>query len=209
MKLYDISLPVSDSLPVWPGDPKVSLTRTSSFAAGDALNITRIMMGAHTGTHVDAPSHFLEKGRTVDDLSLEACNGSCMVIESRAENLIGKNELEDCGLEGCERVLFKTRNSRIWDQGAGGFREDYVALSESAALYLADKNIRLVGIDYLSIEGFHAPGNPVHKILLERDIVILEGLNLSSVNPGAYELICLPLRLKGAEGAPARALLRG
>ncbi len=209
MKWYDISLPIGRDLPVWPGDPQVSLALSRSIAAGDPLNLTRITMGAHSGTHVDAPFHFFDKGSAVDALSLDACNGRCLVVESSAEGLIERSELEDRDFAGFERVLFKTRNSTIWSRGAGRFVEDYVALSESAARYMADRHIRLVGIDYLSIEKFDSPGNPVHKILLESEIVILEGLDLSAVRPGPYELVCLPLKLAGADGAPARAVLRG
>ena len=209
MKLYDISLPVSNDLPVWPGDPRVSMEHVKSIAAGDSSNLTRIIMGAHAGTHVDAPSHFLEQGTTIDALPLENCNGPCLVVESGAERLIEKSELEKFNLDGYVRILFKTRNSRLWSDAAAGFRKDYVALDAGAAAYLAEKKIILVGIDYLSIEEFQSGESGVHKILLEKEIVILEGLNLSGVKPGAYELMCLPLKLKGAEGAPARAVLRG
>ena len=208
MKLYDISLPVSDDLPVWPGDPHVRLQYINTITAGDPYTLSSIMMGAHSGTHVDAPSHFLAHGKTVDALSLEDCNGPCLVIESHADRLIERQELQEYDLDGCARILFKTRNSRIWTEATAGFREDYVALSAGAAAYLAEKKILLVGIDYLTIEEFHAEGNSVHKILLENNIIILEGLNLSSVKAGTYELMCLPLKLVGAEGAPARAVLR-
>ncbi|OHD70623.1 MAG: hypothetical protein A2W19_03495 [Spirochaetes bacterium RBG_16_49_21] len=208
MKIYDISLPISTSLPVWPGDPRVELERTSSIASGADTNMTRIMMGAHTGTHIDAPYHFLENGKTVDAVSLEACIGPCLVVELESDALIEKKELDGLDLGGCERILFKTKNSETGAHPGAGFREHYAALGMSAAMYLAEKRMILVGMDYLSIEAFIAPGNPVHRILLSNEIVILEGLNLSTVNPGRYELICLPLKIVGADGAPARAVLR-
>jgi arylformamidase len=208
LKIYDISLPVSESLPVWPGDPRVMLTLMRSIAAGDPLNMTKITMGAHTGTHVDAPFHFFAQGKTVADLALEACIGPCLVIQCDCERLIEKKDLEQYDLDSRERVLFKTRNSLEWAGGRSGFRENYVALGAGAASYLAKKKIKLAGIDYLSIEEFGSAGNEVHKILLASKIVILEGLNLSSVAPGQYELICLPLKIEGADGSPARAVLR-
>jgi arylformamidase len=209
MNIYDISLPVSGDLPVWPGDPPVTLERAGSIKAGASANVTRIELGSHAGTHIDAPHHFFEQGRTADAISLEACIGPCLVLEHGPETPIEREDLDFHDLEGCERILFKTRNSDRWARGTAEFTEDYVSLGMSAAVRLVEKKIVLVGVDYLSIEAFIAPGNPVHSILLENEIVIVEGLNLSAVKPGRYELICLPLKIVGSDGAPARAVLRG
>jgi arylformamidase len=208
MNIYDVSLPVSTDLPVWPGDPPIALERTSSIQAGAVANVTRIVLGSHAGTHVDAPRHFFEKGRTADEIPLEACIGPCLVIEHVPERPIEREDLDSRDFEGCRRILFKTRNSDAWARARAGFTEHYVSLGLSAALSLVERKTVLVGLDYLSIEAFNAPGNPVHSILLENEIVIVEGLDLSAVRPGKYELICLPLKIAGSDGAPARAVLR-
>lgn len=208
MKLHDISLNISLDMPVWPGDPPVSLTMTKAIAQGDQCNVTAIQMGAHTGTHVDAPSHFLQGGTTLDAIALQTFIGKCLVVELDAQTLIKKDDLQRCSLKGYSRIIIKTRNSKLWVNRPGSFNKNYVALGRSAAQYFVDMKISLVGIDYLSIESFQSFGSPVHKILLKNNITILEGLNLSKVKAGEYELICLPLKLHNCEGAPARALLR-
>lgn len=208
MKLIDISLPVTGYLPVWPGDPPVTLQRISSMEAGDECNVTAIAMTAHNGTHLDAPLHFLRGGGGIESIRPDILIGPCRVIELDSCPLIERKDLEERGLRGQERILFKTKNSRLWDRHRGEFRRDYVSLGLDAARYLAEIGIKLVGIDYLSIEAFDSPDHPVHRLLLGRTIAILEGLNLSAVNPGDYELICLPLNIIGSDGAPARALLR-
>jgi arylformamidase len=207
MKIYDISLPVSEKLPVWPGDPSISMVRTKSILSGDPCNLTMISMGVHSGTHIDAPYHFVENGRTVDAIVLETCIGPCQVIEVSG-SLIEKEDLLKHNFRGQNRILFKTRNSERWNSNENLFHPDYVALSPEAAEYLVENKVMLIGIDYLSIEAFNATGNHVHDILLKNDVVILEGLNLSEVAEGMYELIALPLKLVGSEGAPARAILR-
>lgn len=208
MKLYDISLPISNDLPFWPGDPSVSLMMTSSIAKGDQCNITSIQMGAHAGTHVDAPYHFLEEGATIDTIPLETFIGPCFVVEIDAEVLIEKKDLQKYDIGGHLRILIKTRNSELWANNISSFETNFVALGIDAAQYLIDMNTILVGIDYLSIESFQSDGFPVHKLLLKNNITILEGLNLSGVKAGVYELLCMPLRMHGCEGAPARVLLR-
>jgi len=208
MKLYDISLPISKDLPVWPGDPSVSLMMTSSILKGDQCNITRMQMGAHTGTHIDAPYHFLKGAATTDAIPLETFIGPCFVVELDAEGLIEKKDFREYNLNGHSRILIKTRNSELWANNISSFDKNYVALGIDAAQYLVEMNTILVGIDYLSIESFQSDGCPVHKLLLKNNITILEGLNLSGVKAGVYELICMPLKLQGCEGSPARALLR-
>lgn len=165
-------------------------------------------MGTHTGTHVDPPLHFLEGGDPADELPLEVLIGECVVADLRGcKANIGAEELEGLGLLRTTRLLFKTLNSKIWEWGAESFPEQYVALTPEGAEWVIQRGIRLVGTDFLSIEARGAPGHPTHTTLLKAGVVILEGLNLAEVEPGAYELICLPLRIQGGDGAPARAVL--
>jgi arylformamidase len=208
MRLYDISLPISNGLPVWPGDPSVSLVMTSSIINGDKCNITKMQMGTHTGTHIDAPYHFLKDGMTVDEIPIETLVGPCLVVEVDSKSLIKKNDFQKYDLNGHSRILFKTKNSARWAKNINYFDTDYVALGTEVAQYLVELNTLLIGVDYFSIESFHSVDNPVHKLLLKHNIIILEGLNLSKVRAGVYELICMPLKLHGSEGAPARAILR-
>lgn len=208
MKLFDISLPISNDLPVWPGDPTVSLMMTSSIVKGDQCNITRIQMGIHNGTHIDAPYHFLKDGATVDTIPIETFIGTCLVVDLDSEVLIEKRDIQKYNLNGHSRILIKTRNSEMWANNIRSFDTNYVAIGINAAQYLVEMNTILVGIDYLSIESFQSDGSPVHKLLFKKNITILEGLNLSGIKAGVYELICLPLKLEGCEGAPARVLLR-
>lgn len=208
MVLYDISLPISNNLPVWPGDPTVSLTKTMSISKGDNCNLTRIEMGSHAGTHIDAPYHFINDGSTVDAITIETFIGPCLVIEMDSEALIEETDLRKYNLDGYLRILIKTKNSKLWSKNVRSFDPNYVAVGIDAAQYLAERNIKLIGIDYLSIEAFHSDGSPVHKLLLKNNIIILEGLNLSGVKAGVYELICMPLNLHNCDGSPARVLLR-
>lgn len=208
MKLYDISLPVSSTLPVWPGDPQVALIAAASLSNGDPCNLTEIRMGAHTGTHIDAPYHFLSDGAKIDAIALSTLIGPCLVVDVDAQEMIRKDDLIKQNLAGHSRIIFKTRNSQLWTRSSGKFTADYVAMDTEAASYLAGMKIVLVGIDYLSVDAYQSAGALVHRIFLQNNIVILEGLNLSDVAAGVYELICAPLRLVGCEAAPARALLR-
>ncbi|MCK9391032.1 MAG: cyclase family protein [Syntrophales bacterium] len=208
MKLYDISLSISNDLPVWPGDPPVSLRMTKSILNGDQCNVTKMEMGVHAGTHIDSPYHFLSDGVTTDVIPIETFIGPCLVVEVDSKVLIEKKDLQKYDMNGYSRILIKTRNSGIWANNISYFDKNFVALGIDAAHYLIEMKTILVGIDFLSIESFHSEGSPVHKLLLRNSISILEGLNLSGVSVGAYELICMPLKLKGCEGAPARVLLR-
>ena len=208
MKFYDISLPISNNLPVWPGDAPVSLKMVSSIAKGDQCNITGIEMGTHVGTHIDAPYHFLEDGATIDTIPIETFIGPCFVVELDAKALIEKKDFRKYNLNGYSRILIKTRNSELWSNNISSFDTNYVSLGINAAQYLVEMKTILVGIDYLSIESFQCGSCPVHKLLLKNNITVLEGLNLSGVKTGVYELLCMPLKLQGCEGAPARVLLR-
>jgi arylformamidase len=209
MKIYDVTIPISENVPVYEGDPKVKINVTASLAKGDAANVTRLSFGAHTATHVDAPNHFIEGTRKVHELDLQKFIGSCRVIELDESVLeIEPKHVEN--LETVERVLFKTRNSNFWNEPEKGFRTDFTYISPEAAQILVEKNIKLVGIDYLSVEKFGSEDFATHITFLEKEVAIIEGLDLREVPAGDYELICLPLKIISAtgDGAPARTILR-
>jgi arylformamidase len=190
----------------WPDNPPIELVRTMDMAKGDQATVSRLSLGVHTGTHVDAPVHFVADGAGVDAIPLDRLLGEARVVEVGEGPSIGAAQLSAVDPRPGERLLFKTRNStRCWKTDR--FLSDFVHLSPEAAALLADRRVLTVGIDYLSIAGMEE-GVPTHVALLEKGICIIEGLDLSSVQPGSYELICLPLRLAGADGAPARVLLR-
>lgn len=209
MPIFDISLTISPKLPVWPGDPEIQIQKMSDMDKGDTCNVTHIAMGVHAGTHVDAPHHFLNDNRTVEDLDLSILTGQAFLIEFPEEvNEISYEILDGAFIPaGVERLLIKTRNSKIWDRGDEKFYEDFVAINNGGAEWLVKKGIKLVGIDYLSVAPF-GDGVPTHRTLLNAGIIALEGLNLSGVSIGYYELFCLPLKLCGSDGAPARAILK-
>jgi len=214
-RYYDLTLPISGRLPVWPGDPPVSVIRVSSLDRGDAANVSRLDIGSHTGTHVDAPLHFEPGGAPVDRLPLDVLLGPARLVELDVREKISKSDIESLDLSGVTRVLFKTRNCRRWQDLADAasespcpFDETYVYLDEPAAGLLVDRGVRLVGVDYLSVESYRNPAFSTHHRLLRAGVVILEGLNPLSVPPGDYELIAAPLRIEGGDGAPARVILK-
>jgi arylformamidase len=197
------------NMPTWPGDPRVELERFAMQENGDQANVSRLSMSVHTGTHVDAPYHFLAKGRTVDELLLKTLTGRAFVLHLPDVNLVTAAVLAGAELPPrTRRVLFKTRNSDYWANGLKTFQEDFVGISPDGAQYLVDRGVQLVGVDYLSVAPYADPV-PTHQILLNAGVVIVEGLDLSAVSEGRYNLFCLPLRLAGADGAPARAILIG
>jgi arylformamidase len=203
----DISVPMYSGMVHWPDNPAVRIERIQDLSRGDAANVSRLELGAHTGTHMDAPRHFLADGAGLDELPLDATIGPARVIPIVHPNAIHPEELEVHSLRAGERVLFRTRNSeRCWKTDR--FVEDFVYISAAAAKYLVQRKVRTVGIDYLSVGGYVHDGVETHQILLGAGVWLIEGLNLAAVKPGAYELICLPLRVVGADGAPARAVLR-
>jgi arylformamidase len=211
MPIYDLSVPLSSELPTYPGDPGIQISAWSSLDNGDAANVSAVNFGAHTGTHVDAPAHFLQNAKKVEALALEVLIGDAEVIEVPEElRVIDEDFVAMNCQEGTARVLFKTRNSAFWTGDFADFRTDFTHLDLSAAQWLVQQRVKLVGIDYLSIEKFHSQDHAVHRAFLTHDVIILEGLNLSGVPAGKYELICLPLRLRSplGDGAPARAVLR-
>jgi arylformamidase len=202
MEIIDISVPVRPGMVTYPGDPEVRLERVSSITDGAAYNLSRLAMGVHSGTHVDAPLHFLEGAPAADALALDVLVGPAHVVDATgAETRLSATALNELELPSrLERVLFKTRNSDLWQRTE--FSDDFVSLTEDGARFLIERGARLVGIDYLSIGDEGA-----HVVLLEAGVVAIEGLDLRAVAPGQYQLICAPLKLVGAEGAPARALL--
>ena len=209
MHTYDITLTLSPELPCWPGDTAFELERVQKIDEGATANVSSLTMSAHMGTHVDAPDHFLNNGKTVEKLALSVLSGRAYVLNLPEVDLITAAILEQAEIPPrTRRVLFKTRNSEYWSRQLKDFQTDFVALSPDAAQYLVDRGVKLVGIDYLSIAPYHQ-GLVTHQILLKAGMVILEGLDLSAVSPGRYTLFCLPLKLAGSDGAPARAILIG
>jgi len=206
MSWIDISVPVRPGMIVFEGDPAVGLERIADMAQGAICNVSRLDFGVHSGTHIDAPVHFIEGAAGAEGIPLDALIGRATVID--ATGIVGDmNEavLRALGIpEGTERLLFKTPNSRLWERPT--FSPEFFGITEDGATYLIRRGVRLVGIDYLSIAPMRDPA-PTHVALLAAGVVILEGLDLRRVEPGAYTLVCLPLLLPGADGAPARALL--
>lgn len=206
MRIHDITMPLSAELPFYPGDFPVAISPWTSIAKGDCANVSRITLCTHSGTHLDPPRHFSDCGRPVDEIPLELLIGKALVVEISGTTVIGRKELERLRIKGVERLLLKTDSSELWKEAA--FNHDFAALSVEGARFLLEAGVRLVGIDYLSVESVEGDGE-VHRMLLDSGVLILEGLNLADVAPGEYELICLPLKIKGGDGAPVRALLRG
>jgi len=210
MKIYDVSVPISPALPVWPGDPAVVLEQVSSMDAGAHDNISRLACSVHTGTHVDAPHHFLNNHRTVESLALDILVGPAQVVQVPQDvKVVSAEVLDNAALPaGIDRLLLKTSNSRLWEQGENNFFSDFVGISADGADWLVKYGIKLVGIDYLSVAPFHQ-SIPTHRTLLTAGIIVVEGLDLSAIEPGGYRLTCLPLKLVGSDGAPARVILEG
>ena len=203
MTIHDISVPIRSDMPIYAGDPGVELERASSIEEGGHANVSKLSMGVHTGTHVDAPVHFLEGAPGMESVSLDALCGPAVVVDgTRLDgDTIGQSDLESLDLpEGAERIILKTRNSELWNQDA--FTRDFLRLDGSGARYLISRGVRTIGIDYLSVGDHEA-----HRELLGAGVVPVEGLDLRKIAPGAYTLICLPLDLVGSDGAPARTIL--
>ena len=205
--MIDLSVPLKDGMVHWPGDPPVRIRKVRRIGKGGSSEVSHLSMGSHTGTHMDAPGHFLKNGRAIDRMPLSAVIGSARVIEVRDPKEIHVEDLRRHRIRRGERVLFKTRNSsRCWKTRS--FVRDFVHLTAESARYLAGLKLRCVGVDYLSVGGYKKDGAQVHRLLLGAGIWIIEGLDLSRARPGRYELICLSLRISGGDGAPARAVLR-
>jgi arylformamidase len=206
--IYDVSMPVRSGGVVYPGNPPVSITAQQAIAAGAGANVSRVDFGSHTGTHVDAPKHFFDDGAGVDTLPLDLLMGPARLIAFGDDiKSVGAVDLRRLDLAGVTRLLLKTRNSTWLASGSSEFHSDYTYLAPDGAEYLVGLGVRLVGVDYLSIEQFHSGHHRTHRTLLGAGVVIVEGLSLAEPGPGDYELCCLPLRLVGLDGAPARAVL--
>ena len=206
MKLIDVSVPLDAQLPTYPHNTPFTLEPIKRIARGDSSNVSTLHMSAHTGTHVDAPRHFFDEGAGTETLPLELLIGRARVIEIVSRKGIAAEDLRDLDLSDDIRVLIKTHNSRLW--GSPEFHADYVGVTESGAKHLIEHGITVVGVDYLSVEQFHNPGAPAHHILLGAGTIVIEGLDLRDVDVGIYEMFCLPLRVVGSDGAPARVVLR-
>jgi arylformamidase len=206
---FDVTLPLTPDLPVWPGDDDVFVEPLSRIAQGGSTNVTSLKFTSHVGTHVDAPWHFIDDGEKLNDLPIDRWIGPCLVISIPDDaKRIEVAHLEAADIpEGMERIIFRTSNSARWHTGKLAFEEDYVAVSPKAAKWIVDHGIQLVGIDYLSIELFDDAANETHRTLLGNGVLVIEGLNLAGIDPGPYQLICLPLRLAAGDGAPARVVL--
>jgi arylformamidase len=206
-KWIDISVGVKAGMVHWPGDPDIEISQFRDMRKGDVCNVTVLSLSSHTGTHMDAPKHFIRGGETLDKMPLDATIGPCRVIEITDKESIKPAELQPHRIRAGERILFKTRNSkRSWK--SDNFDKDFVFVSKEAAAYLAERRIMTIGIDYLSVGGFKKDGVETHQALLGAGIWIIEGLSLAKITPGEYDLCCLPIKVLGREGAPARALLR-
>ena len=211
MQLYDVSVPLSDATPTYPGDPRIEISSWLTLEKGDNANVSLMKFGLHSGTHVDAPAHFIKGGAKVDSLPLGSLLGEAEVVAVPEDvQVIDRSfVVANCARQS-QRIIFKTSNSAFWNNQHEGFREDYVYIDPEAADWLVETGIKLVGIDYLSVEQFKSTSFQTHHAFLSNGVVILEGLDLREVPGGVYELICLPLKIAGGsgDGAPARVVLR-
>lgn len=207
MPIYDITLPISESLLVWPGVQPVKATPVKQLSKGDIANESHLAMHVHNGTHVDAPSHFFQEGVTVDALDLDVLVGPALVVVAMDVDILSAVVLEALSIPpDTERILFRTRNSDRWACGEREFTKDYVAITEDGARWLVGCGVRLVGVDYLSVAPYAAQA-ATHQTLLRAGVIVIESLDLSGIDSGEYQLVCLPLKIEGAEGAPARVIL--
>jgi len=206
MKLIDVSVPLDTTTPSYPGNTAFTIEGVKRIARGDSSNLSTLHMSAHAGTHVDAPRHFFDNAPASESLPLELLMGRTRVAEVRSRKGIDADELATLNLSEDIRVLFKTVNSKLW--GSPDFHTDYVGVTAAGARYLVEHGIKVVGVDYLSVEVFKQPGAPAHHTLLGGGVIVIEGLNLRDVEPGTYDMFCLPLAIVGSDGAPARVVLR-
>lgn len=209
MQIYDISLTIEPGMTVWPGDAEVILEQVATIGENSQSNNSKLCMSVHTGTHVDAPVHFIPKTTGVDQLSLKILTGRVYVLEMLKTTLITADELKKAEIPPrTRRLIIKTRNSQLWSSKNKGFQEEFVGIDASGAQYLIDHGVKLIGLDYLSIAPYKE-GKATHELFLKSGVVIVEGLNLSKISQGRYSLFCLPLKLLNSDGAPARAILIG
>jgi arylformamidase len=205
----DVSLPISPDLLVWPGNPGIDVFPQQRIAAGDDANVSELRIGTHTGTHVDPPVHFVPGGAGIDRVPLDAVMGPCVVADARGlPGELGPAELEGLRVPaGTERLLLRTDNSELWRRMPASFPEAYTCLGPDGAAWVVERGLRLIGVDFLSVERRGTAGHPTHRTLLSSGVVIVEGLDLGAVDPGSYELRVLPLRIVDGDGGPARAVL--
>lgn len=206
MKLIDVTVPIDSTLATYPGNTPFSLEAIKRLANGDSSNVSTLHLSAHAGTHVDAPRHFFDEGGGVETLALEMLCGRTRVVELTTRRAVTAEDLTGFDLREDVRLLLKTANSRLW--GTPDFHQDFIGVTEGAARFLVDRGVKVVGVDYLSVEPYKTPGAPAHHVLLGAGTIVIEGLNLRDVEPGTYEMFCLPLAVVGADGAPARVILR-
>jgi arylformamidase len=206
-RLVDVSVLLAPGLASYPGNPEFEIAPVKRIAAGDSSNNSRLVMGTHTGTHVDAPKHFFDDRPGVDALALELLIGRARVLDLPHRGGITEQHLAEAGLREDLRLLLRTPNSALWNS-TNGFHTDYTYVTEGAARFLVAQGVKVVGVDYLSVEQFKKAGAPAHHVLLGAGVIVIEGLNLSEVEAGQYEMYCLPLRIAGADGAPARVVLK-
>ena len=207
MPIYDVTVPISNDLPVYPGDPPVVVTPLMTFESGDIAAVSQLCCSTHAGTHIDPPAHFIPGGMSIDQIPLDRLVGPCRVLDTGDIPVITAEWLGGQELDGVTRLLFKTRNSTFWPHEQF-FRPDFVYLDPAAAQLLVGRGLGLVGIDYLSVEKFDFDQPETHLALLSNGVIIVEGLDLAAVPAGDYELICLPLKIRDGDGAPARVILR-
>ncbi|MDX8430422.1 MAG: cyclase family protein [Candidatus Algichlamydia australiensis] len=207
MEIFDITLTLSKTVPVWPGSKQPEFDQVLNIKNGDPVNVTNMSMSVHTGTHVDAPCHFVKEGASVEELPLDILTGEAVVIELLDHSTLTKKILQNAQIPPkTSRLLIKTRNSDHWKREPTEFDQTFVALSLEGAKFLVERGIQLIGVDYLSVATFNELAS-VHKLLFEASVVVVEGLDLSKIAPGKYNFCCLPLKIAGADGAPARAIL--
>jgi arylformamidase len=202
----DVSVDLCSMLPTWPGDPTLNISKFADIDKGKVCNVTQLSMSAHTGTHMDAPKHFINNGKTMSDWTLESTTGPVKVFETGDKEFITVDEIKKFDIQKGDRIIFKTPNSSYeWFEKP--FNENFVCFSNEAAEYIAQKQIMTVGVDYLSVGGMKN-GKEVHNFILGAGIWIIEGLYLKDIKPGNYNLLCMPIKLKGADGAPSRAFMK-
>jgi len=206
MKLYDITLTISESTITWPRDPKVSIQKTRLISKGNSCNVSELKFGSHCGTHIDAQYHFEENGIKIDQIPLDYLIGDVTVFNIKNKEKIDLEDIKSLKLKNRERVIFKTINSTFWKLPE--FKKDFVYITKEAARHLVDSGVKVVGIDYLSVEKFGSKPADTHHIFLRNGVVLIEGLDLINVEAGDYELIALPLKIKDCDGSPARVILR-
>jgi arylformamidase len=207
-RMHDVTMTFCPEMPGWPLNPGPDIRPLRAMHAGAHNNVTLVDFHVHSGTHVDAPRHFVADGYGVDRIPLDVLVGSCTVVHFPDAPVITPEMLGGLDLpEGVTRLLLRTRNSEFLDDFAQGFRADYTALTPEAGRWAVDRGIRLLGIDYLSIERYKEPHNATHRVLLENEVILLEGLDLRGIAPGTYDLYCLPVKIRDCDGAPARVIL--